>query len=62
MRELDLMRLVAAGKIHGKAAVLMCSVALVAQWGGSWVLVILMEAQEGLKAPYLHPVRPLNFH
>lgn len=46
------MGLVAALKIHGGGAALMCSVALVAQWGGSWVQEILTEEQEGLKVPY----------
>lgn len=49
------MSLVAALGIHGEGAVLVCSVALVAQWGGSYVLVILALEQErvkDLKAPY----------
>lgn len=49
------MSLVAALEIHGEGAVLMCSVALGAQWGGSCALVIPTLEQEGLKdlkAPY----------
>lgn len=41
------MSLVAALEIHGEGAVLMCSVALVAQWG--YVPVTLTLEQEGLK-------------
>lgn len=40
---------VAALEIHEEGAVLMCSVALVAQRGGSNVPVILTLEQEGLK-------------
>lgn len=59
------MSLVAASGTHGEGAVPMCSVALVARWGGSYVPVILALEQEGLKdlkAPYRHPVGPLTPH
>lgn len=59
------MSLVAASGIHGEGAVPMCSGAPVAQWGGSYVPVILTLEQEGLKdlkAPYRHPVGPLTLH
>lgn len=49
MTDLDQMILVAALEIHEEGAGLVCSVALVAQWGGSCVPAILTLEQ--LKDP-----------